>query len=164
MFQVIRRNISSLAYLLNACVVDVCVIAAFVHVCVATLYPLQQHADKVDAVAKAVLAAGLFAQARAWRRLSQHDATKPRTTSNAPSNAPSNARSNAPRKQRITILTHNIWVHYLATPVKQFKELDVEQSEVHSTMNGLDFRGRLREFARNVKESDADVVMVPTPP
>ncbi len=109
--QAIRRNISSLAYLLNACAVDVYVIAAFVHVCIAPLC----HADKADAVAKAVLAAGLFAQARAWKRLSQHDATKPRTMSNAP--------SNAPRKQRFTILTHNIWVHYFATPAKQFYEL-----------------------------------------
>jgi hypothetical protein len=95
MFQMIRRTIVSLGYLLNACAVDVCVIAAFVHACITPLYPLQQHARAADAVAKAVLAAGLFAQARAWKRLIQHDATKPRSTSKP--------LPKAPFKKRITV-------------------------------------------------------------
>jgi hypothetical protein len=145
----------SLGYAVQAATPTLAFCASLVHVCVVPLCRLQPHADHADFLAKAVIIAGLIAQVRAWSGLLRHDPTKPRRGFRAAAQAAVDAPS-----KNVTVLTQNIWAHYLATPLSQFVEHDAKERRAITTMNGLDFSGRFCAFARYVEQARVDVVMV----
>jgi hypothetical protein len=145
----------SLGYAVQAGAPTLVLCASLVHVCWVPLCRFQPLADHADFLAKAVIIAGLIAQVRAWSRLLRHDPTKPRRGFRAAAQDAVDAPS-----KNVTVLTQNIWAHYLATPFSQFVEHDAKERRAITTMNGLDFSGRFCAFARYVEEARVDVVMV----
>ncbi len=149
-------SLVSLGYALKAGAPTLVLCASLVHVCVVPLCRLQPHADHANFLAKAVIITGLIAQVRAWSRLLNHDPTKPRRGFPA---AAAEDVVDAP-SENVTVLTQNIWAHYLATPLSQFVDHDAKWRRAITTMNGLDFSGRFGTFARHVEQARVDVVMV----
>jgi hypothetical protein len=147
----------SLAYAFKACAAQLAFCAAFLHVL--------QHRDRSYLVAQVSVLCGLLQQCMAWRRLRLHDPTRAKAGFESRGGAYVRERVASERSSKddhVVLLSQNLWVHYLATPISQLLE-HRGRAQSHASpaiLNGLDFSGRIRAFVRYVEAAGADVVLV----